>query len=184
MNCCMSNYQARMHFLGRLLRDCSWLSKIQWWCILGRPHVFVELSTSAAGLFGAHVKTLLWTKKDHLWLLSNNHQSIFLEILSFCSFMGLMPVCMGDCISACVQHASRKAHRTSMLNLRSGTEALSGDAPRAFWASWFGGLCRSEKPPGHSVCHSEESRAPEAGEQSEWLTVGSHLGYSLQCVSM
>lgn len=26
VNCCMSNYQARRQFLGRLLRDCSWRS--------------------------------------------------------------------------------------------------------------------------------------------------------------
>lgn len=51
---------------------------------LGAPHWFVQLSTSSAGLLGAHVKKPNCGPKRTdslahflLWLLSNNHQSVF-----------------------------------------------------------------------------------------------------------
>lgn len=56
---------------------------------LGTPHWFEEMSTSSAGLFGAHVETQMWTKSTDslahflLRLLSNNRQPVFLEILHF-----------------------------------------------------------------------------------------------------
>lgn len=65
---------------------------------------------------------------------------------------------MGECTSARAQRASRQVHHTRALNLTSETEAASGDALGAFRASLVRSLWRSEKPPGHSVCLSEESR--------------------------
>lgn len=135
---------------------------------LGAPHWFAGMSTSSSGLFGTHVKTQLWTKCTDslahflLWLLSNNHSSVFLEILHFAHSQDL-------CQSAWVTVylcASRHVHHTRVLNLSSGTEAVSGDALGAFWASLVGGLWRGEKPPDIRYVSQRRVVTPEAGWRS------------------
>lgn len=87
---------------------------------------------------------------------------------------------MGECTSARAQRASRRVYHTRVLNLSSGTEA--GE----WWRTWSipglvgRGFVEEWETPGHSGCHSEESRDPGGWMEDlgDWLTKGPLLGNS------
>lgn len=97
------------------------------------------------------------------WLLSNNHQSVFLEILYFAHSQDF---CQSAWVSVYLSVRHDDVHNTRVLNLSSGTEAASADA---LGASLVGGLWRSEKPPDMQYVTQRRVVTPEAGWRT-WVT--------------
>lgn len=90
---------------------------------------------------------------------------------------------MDDSISARAQLSeSRQVHHTRVLNLSSGTEAVSGDALGAFSASLVWCLWRSEKPPDIQCVTQRRVVTPEAGWRS--LVGGFCVCLFVDCIIM